>query len=221
MLLFGKGEREKRPSPEPNGIRALSRNGEARRIGRFLQNLLDCIASSVFLLTPLWIALSLSVGILTGFLDRRFDRVFPIFTEMLLVTYGLLLIGSTVVLRSAPIEQPPILTPFWSYRAWITGEDSPLLYEDVANIVMTVPIGITVPIITRRRRLLTTLGVTVALELLIEVAQLVTRRGFCEIDDVINGALGALIGFCLTTAVSRTAAWIKRKQYKKETHDHV
>ena len=111
----------------------------------------------MFLLTPLWIALSLSVGILTGFLDRRFDRFFPIFTEMLLVTYGMLLIGSTVVLRPVPIEQAPILTPFWSYRAWITGEDSPLLYEDVANIVMTIPIGIAVPILTRRRRLLTAL----------------------------------------------------------------
>ncbi|MEY8328828.1 VanZ family protein [Lachnospiraceae bacterium 48-33] len=65
------------------------------------------------------------------------------------------------------------------------------------NILLFIPFGCCFPIVWRRMRnpffLLLTAGV---ISVSIELSQYITRRGYCQIDDVITNIFGAFIG-CL------------------------
>lgn len=138
-----------------------------------------------------WLLIAILLGAVAAAVVRR--KAGWVF---LLSTYAFLLLLSTVILRGDSREPVPlILEPFWSYRAWITGARPSLIYEVVANNIMTVPVGLCISGIAGRRKLLWAAGVTVGLEMIIEVSQLILHRGLCEIDDVISGVLGALIGY--------------------------
>ena len=149
------------------------------------------IVLSIRPITWEWLLIAVLVGAVVAAVIRR-KEVWGFF----LSTYILLLLLSTVILRGNSREPVPlILEPFWSYRAWITGVRPSLLYEVLANILMTIPVGICVSGIVERRKLLWAVGSTVVLEIVIEAFQLILHRGLCETDDVISGVMGALIGY--------------------------
>ncbi len=70
---------------------------------------------------------------------------------------------------------------------------------------MFVPVGLLMPVVFRRRKhpCLLTLLTGILLSLLTEAAQYLTRRGLCELDDLLNNTLGCLIGIGLFAAGSR------------------
>ena len=187
----------------------------------FFQNLFEYMSDSITILTPAWIAVSLLFGILIGILDRRRDSVFGIVTEILLVGYVALILGSTVLLRGQKLTADPSLSPFSTYRGWISGAHPRFLYEDVSNILMTVPVGLGVSVLAKRLRALKALGITVVLEVMIEACQYLLRRGVCEIDDVINGAIGALIGYVFYLAGAGVVRLVTGIQKRKEKSNYV
>lgn len=66
------------------------------------------------------------------------------------------------------------------------------------NIVFFAPLGLLLPAIFKtQKRLFVCLETSAGLSLLIELLQLFTKRGFCQIDDVFSNALGAAMGFLL------------------------
>ena len=72
------------------------------------------------------------------------------------------------------------------------------------NVVMFVPLGFFVPCIWRRFRnfawhFLTMTGIIVIIELL----QLLTQLGTCDIDDLMLNLVGTTMGFCLYRLVKR------------------
>ena len=61
--------------------------------------------------------------------------------------------------------------------------------------MMTVPVGLGVSHLAEKHKFLWVLTGTVVLEVLIEALQLWLHRGLCEIDDLISGVIGSVIGY--------------------------
>ena len=88
---------------------------------------------------------------------------------------------------------------FWSYKSWINRETN-LLPEIICNIIMMVPYGIISPLLKRKIYKLKQIGWFfdgVLFSIVIEILQLVFRKGLCELDDVFNNTIGLVIGYCI------------------------
>ena len=76
-----------------------------------------------------------------------------------------------------------------------------VIYNLGGNILMFVPLGFLLPSLwPRQRRFLRCMGTVALIMTAVELTQLFTLRGFCEIDDVILNVLGGAIGFCIRKA---------------------
>lgn len=65
----------------------------------------------------------------------------------------------------------------------------------VENIIMFIPFGILIPTaFPAMRNILVCTLTALACSLSLEMFQLVTGRGFCQLDDVVTNTLGALTG---------------------------
>ena len=109
----------------------------------------------------------------------------------LLIAYVFLVMSVTVLSRGHLIQNNTLLKPFWSYGALIYGKKKySILTEIVLNILMLIPVGFLLPFLVRKHTVL----YGFLCSLCIEVFQLVTKRGYFEIDDLIHNTLGVVIG---------------------------
>lgn len=92
-----------------------------------------------------------------------------------------------------PSENGASLIPFYSF---IAARSSSERYRSViANILLFIPIGLTLPFLFRLRRpILTTILFSLVLSTSIELIQFLFGLGLCEVDDVIFNTLGAAFG---------------------------
>lgn len=68
----------------------------------------------------------------------------------------------------------------------------------IENILMTVPFGILVPLCFRRLRPMWKCVVLGGVcSVLTELSQYVTKRGYCEVDDMLTNTIGVLCGCIL------------------------
>lgn len=73
-----------------------------------------------------------------------------------------------------------------------------VVYNIGGNIIMFVPLGFFLrALFPGFRKFRSCMGAVAVIMTAVEVGQLVTLRGFCEVDDLILNLLGAAIGFCL------------------------
>ena len=88
------------------------------------------------------------------------------------------------------------------------------------NVVVFVPIGILVGIVTLQKKkekggwkigLALTLGVGFCISVSIEALQYFFKRGFSEFDDVFHNTLGCLIGFMIAAMIK--GIWLLQKKY--------
>lgn len=74
----------------------------------------------------------------------------------------------------------------------------------IENIMMFVPLGILLPMLFKKIRKLQYCALTGFLcSCMIEVSQLVTQRGFCQLDDVITNTVGAVAGWMIWRCVCK------------------
>jgi glycopeptide antibiotics resistance protein len=66
-----------------------------------------------------------------------------------------------------------------------------LATEIVLNILMLVPVGFLLPVLVKRHAVLYGILVSVC----IEVFQLITGRGYFEVNDLIHNSLGIVLGY--------------------------
>ena len=72
----------------------------------------------------------------------------------------------------------------------------------IENIMMFVPLGILLPMLFKKIRKLQYCALTGFLcSCTIEVSQLITQRGFCQLDDVITNTVGAVVGWMIWRCV--------------------
>ena len=101
----------------------------------------------------------------------------------ILIAYCFLIIVDTILIRT-PGAVRYELNLFWSYSR------PELKLEIISNIFMFIPVGIFGGALWKWRTVLYAIGFS----LMIELVQLISRRGLFEFDDVIHNAAGAAVG---------------------------
>lgn len=116
---------------------------------------------------------------------------------LILAGYVFVVLCTTVFFRGHVLDAGLELMPFWSYLAYIKGEDNTLLIENIMNVIVFIPIGLMLAYVLPKKSIWKAALFACILSISIEVMQLVTKNGFCEIDDVIHNTLGCVIGYGL------------------------
>lgn len=130
-------------------------------------------------------------------MDKRKD----ITAALLGVTVALIL-WVTVLGRDAQIGGNLFYPPFHSFRSlWKQILRAGIRSNFLGNILLFVPVGVLLPEITGSRR--TTLIAGCSFSVLIELIQLITRRGCFDPDDIILNFVGCIIGYWLCCVVQK------------------
>lgn len=111
----------------------------------------------------------------------------------LLVEYLFLLLYLAVFVRNTQAEWTYNLSPFWSYQAIREGRDD-ILVQVVMNVLAFIPIGLLLGTF-KGMKWWQALLIGLCFSMLIELLQLVLKRGLAEIDDVVHNGVGCVIGF--------------------------
>lgn len=90
------------------------------------------------------------------------------------------------------------LMPFWSVLQWIGGSASNGR-SILLNIILFIPLGYLLSTVTRKKWHAAIICFSISL--LIEVLQLITLRGICDVDDLIFNTLGGAIGVLICTVL--------------------
>ncbi|MCR5665009.1 MAG: VanZ family protein [Oscillospiraceae bacterium] len=141
-----------------------------------------------------WIIIGAVTALLLIFRHKREQMI-----GNLLIVYLLLILASTVLARS-PVRHNTLselinidLIGTWARRFT---EDIYSRSELLLNFCMLLPVGVLFPWATKKG-----FGITVlfgfALIVLIELAQLITGRGWFELTDIADNTVGVMIGYGL------------------------
>lgn len=121
------------------------------------------------------------------------------------------------VLSRAPEERRFDLEPFRSYVLLIRDHNYFYLYQTTCNILMTIPLGILLPLISDRfHSLLKMLFTGLVFSGCIESVQYITCRGLFEFDDLFNNTVGAGVGYILLCLFIIQIRKCKNKKAKKQ-----
>ena len=113
---------------------------------------------------------------------------------VVLVAFLGIVFGSTVFTRTSTICQYE-LQPLWSWYEVIWHNDQELLKENLLNCLLLVPMGLLMPVVFDHRiKLNRAFLAGFIVSAVIELSQLIFRRGLFEWDDMIHNALGCMLG---------------------------
>ena len=85
------------------------------------------------------------------------------------------------------------------------------------NIIMFIPFGVLVPMVFKRmRNLRFCVFVGFVCSCGIELSQLITQRGYCQLDDVVTNTAGMLIGWIIWNRLNKFKRKIKLLVRKEE-----
>lgn len=103
---------------------------------------------------------------------------------------------------------PANFLPFKTILPYLLGEKGWLMacINLIGNIVLLVPIGFLVAVVSRKMTWQKSLVLGIAASLAIEVIQAVFRVGIFDIDDIILNGLGVVIGYW---AFAVLAKWVR------------
>lgn len=112
--------------------------------------------------------------------------------------YMTALIGVTLLNREVGNLYVTEMSLFWSYQEMIEDRNWALGLQILYNILLFIPFGILIPAMAGvMRKILRTTVLAAFFSVFIEGMQLIFRCGTCEIDDIFDNTLGAVIGFCI------------------------
>ena len=120
--------------------------------------------------------------------DLVFIRQSSVF---LFLGYVFLVFCTTILFRGVSDEMKYTLCPFGSY----VGLDNKKLAQNILNIILFIPIGFFAGGALKKKHILSAFKIGLLLSVSIELVQLISKRGVCNIDDVIHNILGCVIGF--------------------------
>ncbi|OMF37214.1 hypothetical protein BK133_06305 [Paenibacillus sp. FSL H8-0548] len=100
------------------------------------------------------------------------------------------------------------IVPFYTIKKYIIHYDHfnfETWFKNLfGNVVLFIPIGVFLPLLNKKyRSVLRLTAATIMLITIVEAAQMVTRLGSFDIDDIILNTFGALIGLLMLRAAVR------------------
>ena len=145
---------------------------------------------------PLYVILALLAivtGVVVALYVRRKDRYSFIRKSMLTIFWGYLffVLCVTLLFRECSENMQYQFFPFWSYDELY----NKIIAQLILNVLMFVPIGFLLGTIMKEIRWMQVMEIGCLLSAAIEILQLLTRRGVCNIDDVIHNTIGCVIGY--------------------------
>ncbi len=139
-------------------------------------------------------------------------RILPIkfLITILLGIYFLIYIHLTFTYRHPSEAASMNLKPLWSYLEAFQLNPLKIIRLGLArqillNILLTIPLGLLLPVLYDQAKhpYLLTILTALVLSILTETVQYITHRGLCETDDVINNLIGCLLGIVILIIGSR------------------
>lgn len=116
-----------------------------------------------------------------------------------------LILWTTILGRETQAGGVLFYKPFHSFgHIWRDIQRGGLRGNFIGNILLFIPVGLLIPVITGWKR--RTIAVGTGFSLLIEVTQLLTGRGVFDPDDIILNCLGAAIGYGIYRALEKLFA---------------
>ncbi|MDE6519940.1 MAG: VanZ family protein [Ruminococcus sp.] len=129
-------------------------------------------------------------------------------TRLVFIVYIIGVLSLTFIVRETMILRTPdnrgvILEPFREIDAMLHQPNHFFWFMQIfLNILLFIPFGFLLPIISERFRSLWLTTLTgFIFSAWIETMQYITGRGLTEVDDVINNTAGALVGYILYVGV--------------------
>lgn len=157
-----------------------------------------------------WVAIG--IGILLLFALRR-KSVGKRFAIAILVAYLFLLLSSTVLKRRTHTRYMLQLIPFRAVRFILRNGFRRSKYQIsqvLLNILLLSPVGFLMPAFVKKRRWVILFGF--GFSLFIEVSQLLLKRGYFEVDDILNNVIGVIISCGIYTMIEKGISLMLRRQ---------
>ncbi len=111
--------------------------------------------------------------------------------RVMFVEYLILLFCSTIIFREDSVNA---YVNFIPYRGYFTG-DIRMLMDALLNVAIFIPIGFCSSVFLRFPKWLKILLLSISLSCTIELSQYILSRGCCDTNDVMNNAIGGLMGY--------------------------
>lgn len=113
-------------------------------------------------------------------------------TYWMIVPYMFFVLAITVLSRNPWRTYIYQVIPFWSYIEAFRGSNEGIVSQILANLLLFVPVGVLLmPSIGSVKK---TVLIGLLFSMLIEVLQLLTKRGLFEFDDIIHNTIGCALG---------------------------
>lgn len=151
---------------------------------------------------------------------RHQIKIYQALASLALLVYLGVVSASTVFTRMPTVRQYELI-PFWSWYEVFIKHSRSLLDENLLNILLLLPAGVLLPIIfARRLRPSVAFMIGALISAVIEVSQLILRRGLFEWDDMFHNGLGCMLGCLIVNAVMERVKRMKglKKMKKREKH---
>ena len=131
------------------------------------------------------------------------------------ICYLIVVLGATMLSRSGFWQNGSIQPLFYSYREAWKNFSATEWRNIILNIMMFVPFGFLLPLVSKKfHAFWKTYLAGFVFTVLIEVLQLILRRGIFELDDLMNNTVGAMIGYGCYCIVLYVADIIKKRKGK-------
>lgn len=152
----------------------------------------EVFAQRVILSALIFVALCVTTVLL--YKSKKIDKL-QRNAAIILSLYVVVLLYFTVIGRYSHEEYENRIYYYYSYRRLIEHYDSQSMRQILLNIAMLVPVGFMLPIaFNRKGSYLKAIGLSLLLIIVIVLLQMLTKTGSCEVDDIINNLIGALLG---------------------------
>ena len=175
---------------------------------KFLPYLYKDVPTEVFVI----LLLVLIVGVLIVIKTKGTKNGWRTCGKLSLLLYLILIYSTTVLFRSSAGTNSSNFTLFWSYYEIAEKGGNALLYQNICNILVFIPLGILSGIAFHNHKLWHAICMGASLSATIELSQFFLKRGFTEFDDVFHNVFGCMIGYGLYTLISSLVRMLRVKR---------
>ena len=164
---------------------------------------------------PMWLLFTYIVTVVAAIAIQSYGKKRNKGTQwiiymILLVFYVLTVLTSTVLSRSSGTVGEMNADLFWSWRKAFSGSQDGILVL-VENTILLAPIGFLLPLINEKRFwFVPTVIIGFLFTVGIELSQLLLKRGWFELDDIINNTIGVVLGYLFAKIILSVWNWMQK-----------
>lgn len=153
----------------------------------------------------------LAIGAVLILVIKGITNGYRIVAGWMLIEYLFLLLCSTLYFRPVNEVWAYHFKPFWSYEQCFKDGGFHLVPEIGLNILVFIPVGLLLGMSVKRSAWWKVMLTGACISVLIEMMQLIFKKGLSEFDDVFNNTLGCMVGYGIYCLADKANKLIKTK----------